>query len=179
MDVLCTSSYFCTKVCNKLTLSELQSVCQAINATSVFLVPREQIMQMCPIDRKRRPSLPPSLLPSLPPSFLPSVVGNGADVTGRRPFLAAAGESLVSDFFELRRAIRPPSFRATPLQSCVETFLLSSKNQPQNVPLLTLKMHYGVIFHPAIPETWQRCFYTTLYILHSLAKWFISSCGFG
>ena len=124
-------------------------------------------------------SFPPSLLPSLPPSFLPSVVGNGADVTGRRPFLAAAGESLVSDFFELRRAIRPPSFRATPLQSCVETFLLSSKNQPQNVPLLTLKMHYGVIFHPAIPETWQRCFYTTLYILHSLAKWFISSCGFG
>ena len=27
------------------------------------------------------------------------------------------------------------------LQSCVETFLLRSKNHPQNVPLPTLEMH--------------------------------------
>ena len=43
------------------------------------------------------------------------------------------------------------------LQSCVKTFL------PQNVPLLTPKIHYGALFQPAIPKTRQECFYTTLY----------------
>ena len=28
-------------------------------------------------------------------------------------------------------------------------------------------MLYGAIFQPAIPETWQECFYTTLYLLDS------------
>ena len=41
--------------------------------------------------------------------------------------------------------------------------LLSSKNHPQNVPPPTTKLQYGAIFQPAIPETWQECFYTTLY----------------
>ena len=35
-------------------------------------------------------------------------------------------------------------------------------NHPQNVPLRTTKMHYGAIFQPPIPETWQECVYTTL-----------------
>ena len=43
------------------------------------------------------------------------------------------------------------------LQSCVKTFL------PQNVPLLTPKIHYGALFQPAIPKTRQECVYTTLY----------------
>ena len=50
------------------------------------------------------------------------------------------------------------------LQSCVKTFLLSSENCPQNVPLLTPKLHFGAIFQPSVPKTWQECFYTTLYI---------------
>ena len=49
------------------------------------------------------------------------------------------------------------------VSSCVETFLLSSENHPQNFPLPTPNLHYGAIFPPAISETWQECFYTTLY----------------
>ena len=51
------------------------------------------------------------------------------------------------------------------VQSWVKTFLLRSENQPQNVPFCPPKMHYGKIFQPAIPETCQECFYTTLYML--------------
>ena len=50
------------------------------------------------------------------------------------------------------------------LQSCVKVFLPSVENHSQNVPPTTPKLHYGTIYHPAIPETWQECFYTTLYI---------------
>ena len=51
----------------------------------------------------------------------------------------------------------------THIQSCVNTFLLSSGNHSQNVTLLTPKMHHGAIFQPAIPKTWrQECFNTTL-----------------
>ena len=38
------------------------------------------------------------------------------------------------------------------LQSCVNTFLLSSENHPQNVPLPTPKMHYDTTFQQAIPQ---------------------------
>ena len=48
-----------------------------------------------------------------------------------------------------------------------KTFLLSFKNRSQNFPLLTPKMHYGPIFQPVIPETWQKCFYTTLYTVEA------------
>ena len=50
------------------------------------------------------------------------------------------------------------------IQSLVKTFLLSSENQSQNVPLPTPKLHHGAIFQQAIPKTWQEFFYTTLYI---------------
>ena len=46
---------------------------------------------------------------------------------------------------------------------CVKTFLLSFENHSQNVPLPTPKLHCCAIFQPAIPESWQECFYTTLY----------------
>ena len=49
------------------------------------------------------------------------------------------------------------------VQSCVKTFLLSFENHSGSVPLPTPKLHYGSIFQPAIPKTWQECFYTTLY----------------
>ena len=49
------------------------------------------------------------------------------------------------------------------LQSCVKTCLLSSENRLQNVLLPISKMHSGAIFQPAIPKTWQTCFYTTLH----------------
>ena len=49
------------------------------------------------------------------------------------------------------------------IQSCVKTFLLSFENHSQHVLLPTPKLHYGAIFQPAIPETWQECFYTNLY----------------
>ena len=39
------------------------------------------------------------------------------------------------------------------VQSCVKTFLPSFENQ--NVPLPTPNMHYGALFQPAIPKTWQ------------------------
>ena len=48
------------------------------------------------------------------------------------------------------------------IQSCVKTFLLSSENHPQNVPLPTQKMHHGTTFQPAIPGTWQDFFYMTV-----------------
>ena len=50
------------------------------------------------------------------------------------------------------------------VQSCVKTFLLSSENHSQYVLLPTPKLHYGTFFQPAIPETWQECFYTTPYV---------------
>ena len=46
------------------------------------------------------------------------------------------------------------------LLSCVKTFLISSEGNPQNVPLPTPKLHNDAIFQPAIPKTWQECFYT-------------------
>ena len=49
------------------------------------------------------------------------------------------------------------------MQICVKTLLLSSRNYTQNVPLPTPKIYCDAIFHPAIPETWKECFYTTLY----------------
>ena len=48
-----------------------------------------------------------------------------------------------------------------PVQSCVKTLLLSVENRTQNVPLPTPKLHYGAIFQPTIPKTWQECSYTT------------------
>ena len=51
------------------------------------------------------------------------------------------------------------------VQSCVKTFWLSSNKHPQNVPLLTPKLHHGTIFQAAILKTWQECFYTTMYFL--------------
>ena len=30
----------------------------------------------------------------------------------------------------------------------------------------TPKLHYGVLFQPATLETWQECFYTTLYVIN-------------
>ena len=42
---------------------------------------------------------------------------------------------------------------ARKVQSCVNTFLLSCENHPQNVPLPTLKMRCNTIFQPSIPET--------------------------
>ena len=39
------------------------------------------------------------------------------------------------------------------LQCCVKTFLLSFKNHSLAVLLPTPKLHYGVIFQPAVPET--------------------------
>ena len=47
---------------------------------------------------------------------------------------------------------------------CKKKTLTSFENQPQNVPLPTLKLHNGSIFQLAIPKTWQECFYTALYI---------------
>ena len=49
------------------------------------------------------------------------------------------------------------------IQSCVKTFLPSSENHSQNVPLPTPNLHYGAIFQHTIPKTPQECFYTTLY----------------
>ena len=48
------------------------------------------------------------------------------------------------------------------VQSWVKTFLLSSDNHHQYVPLLTPKMHFGTLFQPSIPETWQELFLSTL-----------------
>ena len=48
------------------------------------------------------------------------------------------------------------------VQSSVKTLRLSSENHLQNVLLPTSKLHYDVIFQPAMPETWQECLYTTL-----------------
>ena len=45
-----------------------------------------------------------------------------------------------------------------PLQSCVTTFLPSFESQPQNVPLLSPKLHYGAMFQIAIPKTWRSVF---------------------
>ena len=61
------------------------------------------------------------------------------------------------------------------LQSCVIIFVLISKNRSQNVSLTSPKLHlmYGAIFLPALPKTWQECFYTTLYNLttwHTIYK---------
>ena len=42
--------------------------------------------------------------------------------------------------------------RSLDVQSCVETFLLSSEDHSQNVPLPTPNMHYGATFQPTIPE---------------------------
>ena len=39
------------------------------------------------------------------------------------------------------------------IHSCVKTFLLSSENDPQNVPLPDPNLHYDVIFQSAIPQT--------------------------
>ena len=50
------------------------------------------------------------------------------------------------------------------VQSCVKTFLLSFEIHSQNIPLPTPKVHHGAIFQPAIPETWQESFFTTLYL---------------
>ena len=47
--------------------------------------------------------------------------------------------------------------------SLVTTFLLSFENDCQYLPPPTSKLHYGAVFQPAIPKTWQECFYTTLY----------------
>ena len=66
----------------------------------------------------------------------------------------------------------------------VKTFELSSENHPQNVPLHNPKLHYGAIFQPAIPETWQECLYTTLYCGHNLCRFaktflcFVKCIGF-
>ena len=49
------------------------------------------------------------------------------------------------------------------VHSCVNIFLPSSENHPQNVPVPTSKIHSDTIFQQAIPKTWQECFYTTLY----------------
>ena len=49
------------------------------------------------------------------------------------------------------------------LQSCVKTFLLNFENHSKHDTLPTLKLHFGTIFQPAIPETWQECFYIILY----------------
>ena len=54
------------------------------------------------------------------------------------------------------------------IQSCLETFLLSSENDSKNVWLITPKTHYGTIFQPAIPKTWQECFYFALSV-HKLS----------
>ena len=43
------------------------------------------------------------------------------------------------------------------VQSCVKTFLLSFENHSKSSTFHT-KLHYGTIFRPAIPETWQECF---------------------
>ena len=32
-------------------------------------------------------------------------------------------------------------------------------------------MHYGAIFQPAIPQSWQECFYTTLYVRRPNWEW--------
>ena len=54
--------------------------------------------------------------------------------------------------------------------SCVKTCVLSFENHSQNVPLLTTKLHYHTIFQPAIPKTWQECFYTTVLCRYYLIK---------
>ena len=65
------------------------------------------------------------------------------------------------------------------VQSCVKTFLLSSENHPQNVPLPTPKMHYDAIFQPAITKTWHGCFYTYLYMRKGVTRgqWPYRSAG--
>ena len=45
------------------------------------------------------------------------------------------------------------------LQSCVKTFLLSFKDDSQNVPLPIPKLHYGAIFQQAFPKTCQEMFF--------------------
>ena len=40
------------------------------------------------------------------------------------------------------------------VQSCVKTFLQSSMNHSQNVPLCPPKMHCDTIFQTAVSETW-------------------------
>ena len=51
---------------------------------------------------------------------------------------------------------------SVPCAEMCKTFLLNSENHFQNVALPTPKLHYGAIFQPAIPETKQDWFYTTL-----------------
>ena len=43
-------------------------------------------------------------------------------------------------------------------------------NYYQNVLLTTPKLHCGKIFQPAIPKTWQECFFTTLNIDQQVTK---------
>ena len=47
----------------------------------------------------------------------------------------------------------------------------------------TPNMHYGAIFQPDIPKTWQECFYTTLYVVsttcHYLGRDELSGAVFG
>ena len=50
------------------------------------------------------------------------------------------------------------SLRKKRVQSCVKTYLLSSENNPQNVPLPAPKMHFGAIFQPVVPETYAGMF---------------------
>ena len=66
---------------------------------------------------------------------------------------------------EWRRAEDSGYFYTTLYTKLTKTFLLSFDNHSQNVPLPTPKLHYSAIFKPAIPQTWQECFYTTLYML--------------
>ena len=40
----------------------------------------------------------------------------------------------------------------------MKTFLPSTENHAQKVPLPSLKLPYCAIFQPATPETWQECF---------------------
>ena len=50
------------------------------------------------------------------------------------------------------------------IQSCVKTFLPSSENHPQNVPLPTPKMHHGAARHFSQPftELGRNVFFVTL-----------------
>ena len=53
------------------------------------------------------------------------------------------------------------------------------KDHSDNALLPTPKMHYGVIFQPAIPKTRQECFYTTLYAYVVYGCVYISSKAAG
>ena len=59
---------------------------------------------------------------------------------------------------------------ASCVHCCVKSVLLSCDNHPQNVRLSTHKMHCGATVQLAVPETWQECFYTTLYMCGSNAE---------